>query len=129
MARVLRLTGTPDAVLAPTGEQLARINDPKRTELTLRTANRLFLDHSQKLEVPYQARMTALGAPVEPPRFGGASGTACLGAVPPCSTWPRTRSTAHAPASPASWHRPATRSALHHQPNGSNALLAIGFPA
>jgi serpin B len=73
MAKVLRLSGAPDAVLARTGEQLARLNDPKRTEFTLRAANRLFPDKSLKLEAPYQARMTALGAPIEALDYRGAA--------------------------------------------------------
>jgi serpin B len=72
MARVLRLSGAADAVLARTGEQLARLNDPKRTEFTLRTANRLFADRGLEMQPGYQARMRSLGAPLEPLDFRGA---------------------------------------------------------
>jgi serpin B len=73
MARVLRLSGPPDVVLARAGEEIARLNDPKRTALTLRTANRLFTEKSLVLEAAYPARMAALGAPLEPLDFKGAA--------------------------------------------------------
>jgi serpin B len=65
MARVLHLSGTPDAVLPGVADQLGRLNDPKRTAYTLRVANRIFPERTYALQKPFLDRMATLGAPAE----------------------------------------------------------------
>jgi serpin B len=74
MARVLHLSGTPDSVLPGVADQLARLNDPKRTAYTLRVANRLFPERTYALQKAFLDRMASLGAPAEGLDFRRAPG-------------------------------------------------------
>jgi serpin B len=74
MAKVLRFTGAPDAVLEGAGRLLSSWNDPARTAYTLRVANRLFGERSYRFAPAYLAKTAKIfGAPLEPTDFRGAA--------------------------------------------------------
>jgi serpin B len=67
---VLHLQGArPGITVTRAAALLGRLNDPARTDFTLRVANRLFAERTYALERPYLDRMAAMGAPLEPVDF------------------------------------------------------------
>jgi serpin B len=73
MARVLHLQGRPESVLPEAAALLRALNDPARTDYTLRVANRLFAERTYTLERAYLDQMAGLGAPLEEVDFRRAS--------------------------------------------------------
>jgi serpin B len=69
MARVLHISGPPEAVLTQAKALVDALDSAQRPQVTLRVANRLFAEKSYRLESAYVARMSALGAPTEPVDF------------------------------------------------------------
>ena len=66
MGRVLHLEGaTPAVAVKQAAGLLGTLNDPARTDLTLRVANRLFAERTYALERPYLDLMGSMGAPLE----------------------------------------------------------------
>jgi serpin B len=73
MRTVLHLDGTPEEVMATSGQLSRSLQDPARP-ITFRIANRLFPQTSYPLLPHYQERvMAAFGAPVESLDFAGAT--------------------------------------------------------